>query len=105
MVRKVFFSFHYDRDVFRVSQVRNSNVVTSQYRSSQFLDHADWENVKKQGDAVIKRWIDSQLDGSTVTCVLIGNQTHTRPWVKYEIEKSIERKNALLGIYSQYEKY
>lgn len=31
--------------------------------------------------------------------VLIGNQTAYRPWVKYEVEKSIARKNGLLGIH------
>ena len=28
MARKVFFSFHYERDAWRVAQVRNSNVIT-----------------------------------------------------------------------------
>jgi hypothetical protein len=31
--------------------------------------------------------------------VLIGKATASRPWVKYEIEQSIARKNGLLGIY------
>ena len=31
--------------------------------------------------------------------VLIGAETANRPWVKYEIEQSIARKNGLLGIY------
>lgn len=99
MARKVFFSFHYDRDIFRVSQVRNSNIIKGQYQQTQFLDHADWEAVRRNGDASIKRWIDGQFEGSTVTCVLIGNETNSRKWVHYEIEKSIERKNAILGIY------
>jgi hypothetical protein len=98
MPRKVFFSFHYDRDVVRVSQVRNSNVVTSSYTSSQFLDHASWESIKKNGESSIRKWIDDQLIGSTVTCVLIGFQTNERKWVHYEIEQSISRKNAILGI-------
>ncbi len=99
MPRKVFFSFDFDRDVFRVSQIRNSNVIKSQYQQTQFLDHANWEKVRRNGDSAIKKWIDDQFEGSTVTCVLIGNQTNTRKWVHYEIKKSIERKNAILGIY------
>lgn len=50
-------------------------------------------------ESAIKKWIDKQLVGSTVTCVLIGQETDSRKWVHYEIEKSIERKNAILGIY------
>lgn len=99
MARKVYFSFHYDRDVVRVSRIRNSNVVTASYDRSTFLDHADWESIKKSGDNAIKNWIDNQLIGSTVTCLLIGRETDTRKWVHYEIEQSIQRENAMLGIY------
>lgn len=98
MARKVFFSFHYSRDAWRVSQVRNSNVVKSGPQKSDYLDHAAWQTIERSGDVAIKRWIDSQLAGSTLTCVLIGRQTSERKWVKYEIEQSILRKNAILGI-------
>lgn len=99
MARKVFFSFHYERDVVRVSRVRNSNVVTSNYNKSVFLDHADWESIQRSGDYAIQKWINEQLIGSTVTCVLIGKETDSRKWVHYEIEQSILRKNAILGVY------
>lgn len=98
MARKVFFSFHFDRDAWRVSQVRNSNVVV-QYEKNRFLDAAEWEQIRRSGDAAIQRWIDSQLLGTSVTVVLIGYQTSIRPWVKYEIEKSWNKGNGLLGIY------
>jgi hypothetical protein len=39
------------------------------------------------------------LEGTTVTVVLIGAKTASRPWVKYEIAQSIAHKNGLLGIY------
>ena len=90
MARKVFFSFHYDRDSWRVAQVRNSNVVISSYNRSTFLDHADWQSIERSGESAIKKWIDNQLEGSTVTCVLIGNQTSSRKWVDYEIEKRVD---------------
>jgi hypothetical protein len=99
MARKVFFSFYYKKDVLKVSRIRNSDVVKGRFERSTFLDHADWEKLKKQGDNAVQRWIDDQLVGSTVTCVLIGSETYKRRWVKYEIQKSIERKNAILGIY------
>lgn len=99
MARKIFFSFHYDHDAWRVSIVRNSNIVTNNFNRSTYLDHADWQSILKTGPTAIQRWIDNQLEGSTVTCVLIGAETNSRPWVDYEIKKSIERKNAILGIY------
>jgi len=66
---------------------------------SVFLDHADWERVKLGGDAAIKQWINSQLDGSSVTVVLIGTETSQREYVKYELKKSWEEGKGILGIY------
>jgi hypothetical protein len=97
MARRVFFSFHYDRDNWRVAKVRNSQVVKG-YEKNPFYDKADWEAIKKKGDAAIQKWIDSQLKGTSVTVVLIGAKTSTRRWVKYEIEKSIADGKGLIGI-------
>jgi hypothetical protein len=99
MARKVFFSFHYERDAWRISQVRNSHVVSANYLSPPFLDWANWEAVKRNGREAIKKWIDDQLHGSSVTVVLIGNQTYTREWVLYEIDKSSKENKGLLGVY------
>lgn len=95
--RKVFFSFHYQRDVWRVSQVRNCNVI-SNHQFNDFLDKADWEKVKKSGDAAIKNWIREQLKGTSITVVLIGKETSSRKYVRYEILESHKKGNALLGI-------
>ena len=46
-----------------------------------------------------KRWINKQIDGTSVTCVLIGCHTADSKWVKYEIVQSIEKGNGLLGMY------
>jgi len=77
--------------------VRNS-WVTSGKEASGFIDKADFEEVKRQGDAAIKRWINNQLLGTSVTVVLVGEKTCSSRWVKYEIEQSIARGNGLLGI-------
>jgi hypothetical protein len=97
MARKVFFSFHYDRDSWRVSQVRNCNVISG-YDKNPFYDKAGWETLKRQGDQAIRNWIESQLNGTSVTVVLIGKETASRPWVKYEIKRSIELGKGLMGI-------
>lgn len=98
MARKVFFSFHYERDVWRVAQVRKSNVITNLDKSP-FYDKAEWESIKRSGDQAIKNWIDRQLQGTSVTVVLIGAQTASRRWVKYEIQKSIELGKGLIGVH------
>jgi len=99
MARRVFFSFHYERDVWRASQVRNSWVTKEDREAAGFWDAAEWEEVKKKGDAAIKEWIDEQLKGTSVTAVLIGAETSTRKYVSYEIEQSFNKGNGLLGVY------
>jgi hypothetical protein len=99
MARRVFFAFHYERDIWRAGQVRNSWVTKPDREDAGFWDAADWEKIKKQGDEAIKRWIKDQLKGTSVTAVLIGAETSTREWVKYEIIESYNRGNGLLGIY------
>lgn len=96
MARKVFFSFKYT-DVSRAMVVRNSWVLRG-VQAAGFIDEADFEKLKRQGDSAIKNWIDRQLTGTSVTVVLVGRQTCSSRWVKYEIEKSKALGHGLLGI-------
>jgi len=99
MARKVFFSFHYERDVWRANVVRNSWVTKPDREAAGFIDAAEFEKLKRQGDLAVKRWINSQLNGTSVTAILIGYETYSRRWVRYEIVKSFDKGNDLLGIY------
>ena len=98
MARRVFFSFHYDNDISRSMIVRNSWVMQGKTAAG-FIDKAAFEQVKRRGNSAVHQWIDQQLEGTSVTVVLIGSETLTRPFVQYEICKSIERGNAIIGIH------
>jgi len=97
MARRAFFSFKYKSDVSRAMVVRNS-WVTQGKEAAGFIDAVDFEKLKKQGDAAIQKWIDGQLNGTSVTVVLVGADTCSSRWVKYEINKSKVIGNGLLGI-------
>lgn len=97
MARRVFFSFHYQRDLWRVNVVRNSGFIEG-FSAAGFHDASLWEETKRKGSVAVKRLIDSGLDTTTVTVVLIGAETANRIWVSYEIEQSIARGNGILGI-------
>ncbi len=98
MARKVFFSFHYERDSQRAAVVRNHAVTKDGDEAAGYVDKAAWESIEKQGEAAIKKWIDEQLSGTSVTVVLVGPQTSNRPWVKYELQQSYARGNGLLAV-------
>jgi len=99
MVRRVFFSFHYERDHWRTNPVRNSWVTQDNREVAGFIDAAKWEEIKRGGEDAIERWIEEQIHNTSVTVVLIGSETYNRDWVNREIEKSYNRGNGLLGIH------
>lgn len=99
MARKVFFSFHYKDDIRRVVQVRNSGVVRGGDDTQPFMDKAEWEKLKRSSPNAIENWIEKQLQGTSVTVVLIGADTYNRPWVKHEIKRSYQLGKGMLGIY------
>ncbi len=93
--RQVFFSFEYNKDCWRASQVRNMGKVDS---SSTFSDN-DWEAVKEKTDSKIKEWIDEQMAKRSCLVVLIGASTSGRKWIDYEIKKAYELNKGIVGIH------
>ncbi len=98
MARRTFFSFHYKPDCWRAAQIKNS-WVTQDRKSAGSFNSVEWEEVKRKSDSEIEKWIDKQLEGTSVTVVLIGSNTAGRKWIKYEIKSSYKRGNGMLGIY------
>jgi len=98
MAKRCFFSFYYQDVIdFRANVVRNHSVTKD--NNGGYFDASIWESSKKQGEIALKRLINGGLENTSVTAVLIGTETFERRWVKYEIMKSIERGNAVIGIH------
>ena len=93
--RQVFYSFHYDNDVFRVQQIRNIGALDGNAPVSP----NEWEQIKRTGDKAIEKWIDDNMKYKSCVIVLIGEETASRPWVQYEIQKAWRDKKGLLGVY------
>ncbi len=93
--RQVFYSFHYDKDVFRVQQIRNIGAL----EDNQPASPNTWETINRYGDDAIKKWIDNNMQNRSCVIVLVGEQTANRKWVKYEIKKAWNDGRGLLGIY------
>ena len=70
----------------------NKNVDVT-FNDRHLLDPVDSTN-----DKYIRDSINSQLKGTSVTAVLIGENTKTSEWVDYEIQRSIDRGNGLIAI-------
>lgn len=96
MARRVFFSFHY-ADIMNANIIRNSGQFKPTAETG-FYDKSLWEEAQAKGKAALQKLIDDGLRNTGVTCFLIGEKTHERPWCKYELERSVEDKKGILGI-------
>ena len=94
MPKSVFYSFHYDRDAWRVQQIIQMGALEGQ----NILKAQDWEAVKREGDAAIKKWIADQMAYKSAVVVLIGAETASRPWVHHEIAYAWDNHKPLVGI-------
>jgi hypothetical protein len=99
--RNTFFSFHFD-DSFRVNQVRKSGLIRPKRIGrvpAWWRDSSIYEKSKRTDDAALRRLILNGLFATSVTCVLAGEQTWAREWVRFEIASSVQRGNALLTVF------
>ncbi len=94
MAKRVFYSFHYDADAWRASQIRNMGVIEGDAPVSD----NDWETLKKGGDKAIEKWIADQLVGKSCAVVLVGGQTANRKWVIHEIQEAWNAKKGVVGV-------
>ncbi len=100
MAKRVFFSFHYQDVIdFRANVVRQHWMLKPNREEAGFFDASVWETARRTSPLAVKRLVNSAVDGTTITCVLIGSETFARPWVRYELLKSFRKGNKLLGVH------
>jgi len=97
MARRVFFSFHYQRDVWRVNQIRCIPNITG-CAAAGLQDASLWEEAKRKGDYAVKALIDKGLENTSVTVVCVGSGTAGRKYINYEIDQSIARGNGIVAV-------
>ncbi|MEL6647815.1 MAG: TIR domain-containing protein [Pseudomonadota bacterium] len=98
--RRVFFSFHYQNDIWKVNQVRNSWRYNHENtrESEGFFDGSIWESSRRTGPESLKSLIREGIKNTSVTCVLVGAATYERRWVRYELARSVVKGNGLLAV-------
>ena len=91
----IFYSFHFSNDVMRVQQIRNIGSI----EGNPPVSPNEWERLKRSGENAVQKWIDDNMKYKRCVVVLIGSETASRPWVRYEIERAWNQGKALLGIH------
>ena len=95
MPRRVFISYqHDDREQARgFALLQWNRSVDFKFVGRHLLTPVNSEN-----ESYIKRKVREQMDGTSVTAVLIGQNTKDSEWVRSEVEDSIARGNGVIGI-------
>jgi hypothetical protein len=98
--RKAYFAFHFD-DVMRVNVVRNAWKITHPDAplARSFYDSSIWERRRLEGDDTLKRLMREGVQYTSAVCVLIGADTWSRRWVRYEIARAIIDGRGLLAVH------
>lgn len=102
--RHVFISHHHADDAHVTGltsmlkrkgyEIRNSS-IRAKPANQRRLDEG------RISDKVIKRLLRMKMSWSSTVVVLIGKQTHTRPWVDWEIRKAHELGKRIVGVYER----
>ncbi len=96
-MHRVFFSFDYRRDRHRVDQIHRIPDVISRSAGG-FQTSAVWFEARQRGAASIQGLIADSLVRTVVTVVCIGFNTVDRKYLGYELDRSLEQGNGLVGI-------
>lgn len=67
--------------------------VDMEFHDRHLLDPVDSTN-----DKYIRNCINDQLKGTSVTVVLVGENTKDSGWVDYEIERSLDKGNGIVAV-------
>jgi hypothetical protein len=97
MARRVFFSFHYKPDVQRSEVVKNSQFLKGKELAGFFNSSAMEEAQRKDPDA-LRRFLKREMEGSSVVCVLMGEETANRRWVRFEILQGLMDARGIVGV-------
>ena len=95
---RVFFSFDHSMDTRRAAVVREHWITTPEREATGFWEAPGGDIAQKLAEDTMRRRVNAALEGTSVTVVLIGPWTASRSSVQYEIKRSIQHGNGLLGV-------
>ncbi|MGA3118656.1 MAG: TIR domain-containing protein [Syntrophobacteraceae bacterium] len=103
-IKNVFISHHHKDDA-NVDKLTNllSNNGFSIRNSSIRVKPANQQRLDKGlvKDSTIKRLLRMKISWAGTIVVLVGKQTHSRPWVNWEIEQAHRQAKKIVGVYER----
>ncbi len=94
--RKIFVSYHYSKD----SNYKNTLKMWAKNENIDFdFNDASVDiGIKSENESVIKQVISRKTNESDLVISLIGEETHLRPFVNWELEKAKELNKTIIAV-------
>ena len=101
--RHVFISHHHKDDAGVDAMTKllgdaGCDIRNSSIRALRPENQARMKNGKVK-EETIRRWLRSKISWAGTVVVLIGKDTHSRPWVNWEIEQAFRQGKRIIGVW------
>lgn len=93
---KSIFISHDHADADRIKSIRKWALEGKLGPNIQIITES--EDVRPGGKIAIKEHLSPKLQGMSAIIVLIGDNTHNRPWVDYEVQYAKSHNKLLIGV-------
>lgn len=94
--RRIFVSYYHADDA------KYKNTLKLWSKNSKFKfdfhDHSADVSIKSQNEGVIRQVISKKINQSNVVLCIVGENTHTREWVDWELKKAKELNKRIIVV-------
>ena len=98
-LHNVFIS-HYGEDEKQLDSLKQNLKNHGCDARNSSVEKKDYDN-KRHSDAVIARYLRICIRWAKTFIVMIGEHTHERKWVNYEIRQAIKQGKTIVGVYEK----
>lgn len=94
------FISHYGQDDQHVQSLK-ARLKEQGYDVRNFsVDSTNHKDGRKPSDEVVARLLQMRIGWSSTVICLIGNETHTRDWVDFEVEEGFRQGKRIIGVFA-----
>lgn len=94
------FISHYGKDDDKVQSLKQRLIDKGFQIRNSSIDSTKHDNKKSSdSDSAIRNMLKERIAWSGTFICLIGERTHTRPWVDYEIQQAMKMGKKIIGVY------
>lgn len=94
--KKIFVSYYYDKDK-TLKRLLNAWSRNDKFNID-FIDTSADVSLDTKTERELSEELSKRIKNSDIVLVLIGNKTHSRKWVKYEIKEAIRLHKPIVAV-------